>query len=60
MAALSGVFMLLTLVVFMGYGVFAATVRTHVVARPHVLTWMRRVFTGGFVALATRLALADR
>jgi threonine/homoserine/homoserine lactone efflux protein len=60
MAALSGLFMLLTLVVFAGYGLFAATVRTHVVSRPHVLTWMRRVFAAGFVALAARLALADR
>ena len=60
MAALSGVFMLLTIVVFIGYGMFAATIRTHVIARPQVLTWMRRVFAGGFVALAARLALADR
>jgi threonine/homoserine/homoserine lactone efflux protein len=60
MVALSGVFMLLTLVIFVGYGIFAATIRTHVVSRPQVLTWMRRVFAGGFVALATKLALADR
>jgi threonine/homoserine/homoserine lactone efflux protein len=60
MVALSGVFMLLTLVVFIGYGVFAATIRSHVISRPQVLRWMRRVFAGGFVALAARLAVTDR
>jgi threonine/homoserine/homoserine lactone efflux protein len=60
MVALSGVFMLLTLVVFVGYGLFAAAVRTHVISRPRVLRWMRRVFAGAFVALAARLAFADR
>jgi len=60
MVELSAVFMLLTFVVFVGYGVFAASVRTHVVSRPQVMTWMRRVFAGSFVALGVRLALPDR
>jgi threonine/homoserine/homoserine lactone efflux protein len=60
MLGLSGVFMLATLVVFVGYGVFAATVRNHVVSRPRVMTWLRRVFPGCFVALGARLALASR
>ena len=34
MLELSGVFMLVTLVVFVVYGVFAAAVRRHVVSRP--------------------------
>jgi len=42
MLELSGVFMLVTFVVFVGYGVFAASVRRHVIDRPRVLTWMRR------------------
>lgn len=58
--ALSAVFMLLTLVVFIGYGVFAASVRTHVISRPRVMTWIRRVFAGAFVVLGVKLALADR
>jgi threonine/homoserine/homoserine lactone efflux protein len=57
---LSGVFMLVTFVVFVGYGVFAASVRNHVVSRPRVMTCMRRVFAGSFVALGARLALAAR
>jgi threonine/homoserine/homoserine lactone efflux protein len=60
MLELSAVFMILTFVVFVGYGVFAAAVRTHVVSRPRVLTWMRRTFAGAFAALGAKLALADR
>ena len=60
MVELSAVFMLVTLVVFAAYGLFAASVRRHVVSRPAVLTWMRRVFAGAFVALGARLALTSR
>ncbi len=60
MLELSAVFMLLTFAVFALYGVFAAAVRDHVISRPRALASMRRVFGGAFVALAGRLALADR
>ncbi|MBA2277462.1 MAG: LysE family translocator [Chloroflexia bacterium] len=60
MLELSAVFMLLTFVVFAAYGVFAASVRNHVVSRPRVMTWMRRVFAGSFVALSARLAVTER
>jgi threonine/homoserine/homoserine lactone efflux protein len=60
MVELSAVFMLLTLIVFIAYGSFAAAIRQHVISRPRVLTWMRRVFAGAFVALGARLAFADR
>jgi threonine/homoserine/homoserine lactone efflux protein len=60
MVALSAVFMLLTFVVFALYGVFAAAVRRHVIARPSVLLWMRRTFAGCFVALGAKLALSSR
>jgi threonine/homoserine/homoserine lactone efflux protein len=60
MFGLSAVFMLLTFVVFVGYGLFAAAIRTHVISRPRVLTWMRRAFAGAFVLLGAKLALADR
>jgi threonine/homoserine/homoserine lactone efflux protein len=60
MAELSVVFMLFTLVVFVAYGSFAAAIRKHVISRPNVLTWMRRLFAGAFVALGARLAFADR
>ena len=60
MSGLSAVFMLLTFVVFVGYGIFAAAVRDHVVSRPPVMTWMRRSFAGAFVALGARLAFTNR
>ena len=60
MLGLSTVFMLLTFIVFVGYGLCAAALRRHVISRPRVLTWLRRVFAGAFLALGARLALADR
>ena len=60
MVGLSAVFMLLTLVIFVGYGLLAAQVRDRVVARPGVVTWMRRTFAASFVALGARLATTDR
>lgn len=60
MVELSAVFMLLTFVVFVGYGRFAAAIRQHVISRPQVLTWMRRSFAGAFVALGARLAVTEK
>jgi threonine/homoserine/homoserine lactone efflux protein len=60
MLEMSAVFMLMTFAVFVGYGMFAASIRSHVISRPRVLTWMRRTFAGAFVALGAKLALADR
>jgi threonine/homoserine/homoserine lactone efflux protein len=60
MLEMSAVFMLLTFAVFVGYGMFAASIRSHIIARPRVLAWMRRTFAAAFVALGARLALADR
>jgi threonine/homoserine/homoserine lactone efflux protein len=52
---LSAVFMLLTFIVFIGYGRFAASIRNHVISRPEVLAWIRRVFAGAFVTLGVSL-----
>lgn len=63
LAHLLGLFavsMLLTLLVFAGYGLASAGMRGQVLTRPRVVIWMRRVFAGSYVALAGRLALADR
>ena len=60
MSELSAVFMALTFVVFVGYGLFAAAIRNHVISRPRVLAWMRRSFAGAFAALGVKLAFADR
>ncbi len=60
MLALSAVFMLMTFVIFVGYGLFAASIRDHVISRPRVLTWMRRTFASAFAALGAKLAFAER
>jgi threonine/homoserine/homoserine lactone efflux protein len=60
MVELSAVFMAATFAVFVGYGLFAASIRKHVISRPGVLVWMRRSFAAAFVALGAKLALAQR
>jgi threonine/homoserine/homoserine lactone efflux protein len=59
MAGLSAVFMALTFVIFAGYAAFAARVRDRVIARPRVLTWLRRTFAAAFIALAAKLAFTS-
>jgi threonine/homoserine/homoserine lactone efflux protein len=57
---LSAIFMAATFVVFALYGAFAAGVRTHIIRRPRVVTWMRRSFAATYVALAARMAVTAR
>jgi threonine/homoserine/homoserine lactone efflux protein len=52
--------MLMTLVVFVLYGLFAATIRDRIVSRPAAMKWLRRAFAGGFALLGARLAFAER
>lgn len=59
MVELSAVFTGLTLVVFLGYGAFAAAVRDHVINRPKVLAWTRRTFAAAFAGLALKLAVTE-
>ena len=59
MLMLSGVFMILTLLVFAAYGIFAAALRRRVLGRPSLVTLIRRVFAGSYLALAGRLALPE-
>jgi len=60
MLELSTVFMIMTFAVFVGYGLFAASIRRHVISRPRILTWMRQSFAAAFGALGVKLALAER
>src|SRR4029079_16911810 len=41
MLELSAAFMLMTFAVFAVYGLFAASVRDHVISRPKVMAWLR-------------------
>ncbi|MEX5563926.1 LysE family translocator [Pseudophaeobacter sp. 1A16562] len=56
MTLLGAVFMVLTFVVFVLYGVFAAKARDFVLGSERVLTWLNRGFAAIFAALAVRLA----
>lgn len=58
MLQLGAIFMVLTFLVFAGYGYFAALARTYVIMRPNVLLWLRYAFAAAFALLAMRLALA--
>lgn len=60
MTMLSAVFMLMTLAVFLAYGLLAAGVRDKILTRPNVLAWIRRSFAFAFVGLAAKLAVAER
>jgi threonine/homoserine/homoserine lactone efflux protein len=57
---LSGVFMAMTFVVFVAYGVSAAALRRHVVDRPRIVQRARRVFAVSFVGLGIKLATTAR
>ncbi len=60
LAMLAFVFMVMTFIVFIGYGACASLARDYVISRPAVLLWLRRSFAGAFGLLGLRLALADR
>ncbi len=53
-------FMAMTFAVFVVYGLSAARVRNRIISRPNVMSWLRRAFAGGFVALGAKLAFAER
>lgn len=50
------VFMVVTLAIFVGYGLTAAALRQHVTSRPRVLLSLQRLFAVSFLGLAARLA----
>ncbi len=57
---LSGVFMAMTLAVFVVYGLLAHAFRRAVIDSPGLQSWLRRSFATAFAALGTQLALSDR
>ncbi|WP_067337352.1 LysE family translocator [Stappia indica] len=58
--AMGSVFMGLTLIVFIGYGVFAAALGARILRSRQVMTWMSRTVALAFAGFGARLALADR
>jgi threonine/homoserine/homoserine lactone efflux protein len=60
MLELGGVFMAMTLAIFLVYGILASAVRDKVLSRPGITTWLRRIFSASFAALGAKLVLTDR
>lgn len=56
MILLGAVFMALTFIVFIGYGVFAAAARDRLLQSERAMRWLNRSFAAIFGALAARLA----
>lgn len=60
MMLLGLIFMAMTFAVFVVYGVFAASVRHHIIERPTVMQWLGRGFATAFVAMGVKLIFASR
>mgnify|MGYP003564645456 CR=1 FL=1 len=59
MLMLSAVFMAMTLIIFIFYGILASNVSAYFVHSPKVITWLQRSFAALFAALATKLAQSE-
>ncbi|HWD31358.1 LysE family translocator [Pseudomonas caricapapayae] len=60
MLSLSAVFMLMTFIVFVLYGLLANLFRRAVIESPRVQNWLRRSFAASFAGLGLNLAFAQR
>jgi threonine/homoserine/homoserine lactone efflux protein len=60
MLALSTIFMLMTLMVFIGYGVLANQVRHYVSTSPKIVRRIQRGFACIFIAMGLKLAVMER
>ena len=59
MFILSIVFMGMTLIIFILYGVLANGVRRHVINSPKLIVWLKRLFAATFAVLGVKLALTE-
>ena len=57
---LGAIFMGMTIVIFIGYGVFASLLRRKVLGSPRILSLIKWCFASVFMALGVRLALSER
>ena len=60
MLALGGVFMAMTLFVFILYGLLANGVSTYITNSPKVMKYVQRTFSATFAALGAKLAFTER
>ncbi|MEP2945817.1 MAG: LysE family translocator [Lentilitoribacter sp.] len=56
---LAGIFMLMTFLIFIVYGVFASYARDYVISKPNVMKWIRNSFAASFGLLGLRLAFSS-
>lgn len=57
---LGAIFMAMTIVIFIGYGLFASLLRQKVLNSPKILKAIKWSFASIFIALGVRLALSDK
>ena len=60
MLVLGGVFMGMTLIVFILYGLLSNNVRGYIVNSPKIIKYMQRTFAVSFAMLGAKLALSER
>lgn len=60
MLLLGGVFMAMTFIVFLVYGLFASMVGEKVLRSDRVMVWMRRSIAAAFAGFGLRLAVAEQ
>lgn len=60
MVLLSIVFMVMTLFIFILYGISANGVRRYVVNSPKVIVWLQKTFAATFAALGAKLAMTEQ
>lgn len=60
MCILSAIFMAMTLVIFILYGISANGVRQHLAKSPKFVMWMQRTFAAIFAGLGAKLAMTEQ
>lgn len=60
MLELSAIFMGMTLVIFVMYGVLASVISKYLINSPQAMLWMHRLFAIVFAVLAVKLALSEQ
>jgi threonine/homoserine/homoserine lactone efflux protein len=59
MLILSAVFMVMTLIIFILYGILSSNVSAYFIRSPRVITWLQRSFAAVFAVLAIKLAQSE-
>jgi threonine/homoserine/homoserine lactone efflux protein len=60
MVILSIIFMAMTFIIFVLYGISANGVRRYFVSSPKILMWLQRTFAATFAALGAKLAMTEQ